>query len=379
MAATSWWRRLQALFGTLVAGGSAVPQPAEAAVLPEDRSEALLHVYDGGGVSAYGPAFLVRKSIADRVSLSGQYYVDAVSNASIDVVTTASEFKETRTSWTLGASLLVRDAIVSLGYDQSTEPDYKATTFSADASQDVFGGMTTVSIGFSRARDDVGQKTLGFFDKATHWQYRTGITQILSPRWLASLNLEAVHDEGYLGSPYRAARVFGATIPERVPRTRSSRAVKLRAIGDVGGSGVAGEGGGARMAVRAEYRYYWDNWDIQGQTLELGGSRYFGERWLGDLSLRWYSQGKALFYSDNAQFETLYLSRNRQLSTFRSIGLGAKATWSPEGPVASKYNMKVIGGYEFKQFRFADFTDVRTGAKYKHDAHVLQLTVSGTF
>jgi len=50
----------------------------------------------------------------------------------------------------------------------------------------------------------------------------------------ASMNFEAVNDEGYLGSPYRAARVFGATIPERVPRTRSSRAVKLRAIGDVG-------------------------------------------------------------------------------------------------------------------------------------------------
>jgi hypothetical protein len=373
VAATSWWRRLQALFGTLVAGGSAVPQPAEAAVLPEDRSEALLHVYDGGGVTAYGPAFLVRKSIADRVSLSGQYYVDAVSNASIDVVTTASEFKETRTSWTLGASLLVRDAIVSLGYDQSTEPDYKASTFSADASQDVFGGMTTVSIGFSRAHDDVGKKNVGFFDEATHWSYRSGVTQILSPRWLASVNLEAVHDEGYLGSPYRAARVFGATIPERVPRTRSSRAVKLRTIGDVGTAGVS------RMAVRAEFRHYWDNWDIKSNTLELGGSRYFGERWLADLSLRWYSQGKALFYSDNAQFETLYLSRNRQLSTFRSVGLGAKATWSPEGALASKHNLRLVGGYEFKQFRFSDFTDVRTGSAYKHDAHVLQLTVSGTF
>jgi hypothetical protein len=84
---------------------------AQAATLPEDQAEALLHhVYDGGGVKAQGPALLVRKSLADKVSLSAQYYVDAVSNASIDVVTTASPFKETRKAWDFSAQTVVRDA-----------------------------------------------------------------------------------------------------------------------------------------------------------------------------------------------------------------------------------------------------------------------------
>ena len=58
--------------------------------------------FNGGGVAASGPALLVRKSIADTVSLTGTLYVDMVSNASIDVVTTASPFRETRgppTAW----------------------------------------------------------------------------------------------------------------------------------------------------------------------------------------------------------------------------------------------------------------------------------------
>ena len=372
MAATDGWRRAKALFGSLLAGGSAVPA-ADAAVLPEDRAEALFHVYDGGGVRATGPALLVRKSIADRVSLSGQYYVDAVSNASIDVVTTASPFKETRTQYTLGGQLLVRDATVSVSFDSSKEPDYKADTFGVDATQDVFGGMTTVSLGFSRARDDGGRKDIGFFDKATHWQYRSGVTQILSPRWLASVNFEAVHDEGFLGSPYRTARVFGATVNENVPRTRSSRAVKLRFTGDVGSEG------GPRTSVRGEFRHYWDNWDIKSQTLEFGGARYFGERWLADVALRWYSQGKALFYSDDAPEERLYVSRNRQLATFRSVGIGGKATYAFDGPVAAKHNLKLSGGYELKNFRFSDFTDVRTGGKYSYNAHVLQVYLTGTF
>ena len=81
-------RRAAGLLGSLLAVGG-----AKAIELPENRAEALYHVYKGGGVTADGPALLVRKSLADKVSLSGSYYVDAVSNASIDVVTTASPFK----------------------------------------------------------------------------------------------------------------------------------------------------------------------------------------------------------------------------------------------------------------------------------------------
>ena len=41
--------------------------------------------------------------------------------------------------------------------------------------------------------------------------------------------------------------------------------------------------------------------------------------------------------------------------------------------------MKLIGAYERKSFRFADFTDLRNGNPYSYDANVLQLTVQATF
>jgi hypothetical protein len=370
VVATSLWRRLlalwQALAGALLAGTS-----AHAAVLPEDHAEALLHNYDGGGVKASGPAFLVRKSLADKVSLSGTYYVDAVSNASIDVVTTASPFKETRTAVGLGADVLVRDSLITLGLERSNEPVYKAQSISLDIANDMFAGMSTVSLGFTRGRDDVGKKTIGFFDKATHWQYRAGLTQILSPRWLASLNFEAVADDGYLGSPYRAARVFGALVPERNPRTRSSRALQLLTVGEVGEAGN-------RTALRASFRHYWDNWAIKAETLEFGASRYFGERWLADASLRLYSQKKALFYSDNAEAETLYVSRNRQLGAFNSSTLGLRLSYRFDG-AAAKYGTQLTGAYERKRFRYSDFTDLRTQQPYGFDANVLQVWVSANY
>ena len=136
---TGLWQRVAAFAGSLLAMGG-----AKAIELPENRAEGLYHLYKGGGVTADGPALLVRKSIADKVSLSAQYYVDAVSNASIDVVTTASPFKETRTAWTLGATTVVRDTTLAISLDHSREPDYTADTLSADATHEVFGGMTSV-------------------------------------------------------------------------------------------------------------------------------------------------------------------------------------------------------------------------------------------
>ena len=367
MAATEslrhWSTRLWALLAGLIAGGA-----AHAVTLPEDRAEALIHGYHGGGVTATGPAVLVRKSLADRVSLSASYYVDMVSNASIDVVTTASPFRERRNAYDLGLDYVYRDSLITLGLSSSKEPDYTADGLSLDVAQEVFGGMTTVSLGFTRAHDKVGKKDIGFFDTARHWQYRFGLTQILTPRWLASANFEAVSDDGYLGSPYRAARVFGAAVPERNPRTRSSRAVKLRAIGDMG----------SRDAVRAEYRYFWDNWAIKSHTVELGYARHIGEAWLADAFTRLYTQNHALFYSDNATTETTYLSRNRQLASFSSVGLGAKLSYTlPRA--ASAYQMKLNGSLEVLRFKYRDFTDVRSGSPYSFVGSVMQLYVSATF
>jgi len=363
-------RVLPGLVPTLVP--TLVPPQAGAATLPEDRSELIYHYYDGGGVRADGPALLVRKSIADKVSLSAGYYVDAVSNASIDVVTTASPFKETRTAYDLGADWLVRDSLVSLGLYASREPDYDANAVSVDVAHEVFGAMTTVSLGFTRASDEVRKAyEASFQDTARHWQYRFGLTQILSPRWITSANFEAISDAGYLGSPYRAARVFGAAVPERVPRTRSSRAVKLRSIYDYGD-------GPTRTALKAEYRYFWDNWDITAHTLELGAARYVAGGWLAETTWRYHSQGKALFYSDNAQSETQYVTRNRQLGTFKSNAVTAKATYT-FGGAAARFDTKFTGVIERKQFKFSDFTDVRSGGLYSHNATVLQLLLSARF
>jgi hypothetical protein len=127
--------------------------------------------------------------------------------------------------------------------------------------------MTTVSLGFTRGADLVGMKGLpGWLDKATHWQYRAGVTQVLSAALAGEPERRGHGRQRLPGQPLPSARVFGAFVHENNPRTRSSRALKLRSITDTHALV-------ADSSLRAEYRYYWDNWDIRAHTTEVGASK----------------------------------------------------------------------------------------------------------
>jgi len=76
--------------------------------------------------------------------------------------------------------------------------------------------------------------------------------------------------------------------------------------------------------------------------------------------------------------ETAYVSRNRQLSSFNSVGLGAKLSRS-FGRVQGKYEVKANLSYELVRFKFHDFTDSRTNSPYAFSANVLQVYATASF
>ncbi len=135
---------------------------AQATVLPEERADAMYHRYDGGGVTIDGPSLLVRKNFRETVSVSGNYYVDNVSSASIDVITSgASQYSERRTEYTVSADYLHDKSLISAGYTSSDESDYTSDTAFFSISQDFFGDLTTLNFGYSRGSDDVNMMTFG--------------------------------------------------------------------------------------------------------------------------------------------------------------------------------------------------------------------------
>lgn len=338
-----------------------------AAVLPDERADGMYHYYDGGGVRVTGPALLVRKNVTDNVAVSGSYYADTVSCASIDVVTTASPFKEKRTEYGAGVDYLHNDSLMSLSVLKSDESDYTADTLSINYSQDVFGGMTTVSMGYSRGKDTVLENNNpSFSDYVNRYQYRLGVSQILTQTLRVNVDYEAITDEGYLNSPYRSARLFGAAVPERYPRTRDSQAVALRTFKYLL----------PNSSVRFEYRYFWDTWDIAANTVEAAYSTYISTPWLVELRYRYYSQNNASFYSDDFTQSQNYMARDKELSTFKSHTLGGKLTYTLRSRPSFMNKSTLNVSYDHIKFNYDDFTDVRTQALYAFDANIVELFLS---
>jgi hypothetical protein len=208
------------------------------AVLPEDRADAMYHSYEGGGMKIDGPSILVRKSFLDKFSASFNYYVDNVSSASIDVLANASPYLEERTEYSIGLDYLVHKTTISTSYTNSTENDYEANTAYLGISQDFFGDLSTLAIGYSKGWDTVGMSTDPTFQRPAERQnYRVTWTQVLTKNWLLSLATETVTDQGFLNNPYRVVRYVDptsalgySTRQEVYPETRTSSAVALSSM-----------------------------------------------------------------------------------------------------------------------------------------------------
>jgi hypothetical protein len=365
----------------------ALSLPASAAVLPEDRADVLFHSYDGGGVTIQGPSLLVRKEFAGKFSASANYYVDKVSSASIDVVTTASPYTEERTQTSVGLDYLHDRWLMNIGFSTSEENDFVADTFSIGVSQDMFGDLTTVSLGYSLGNDQVGRRgDSDFSDTIERQHYRLGLSQILTRNLLLGLSFESITDEGFLNNPYRSVRYLdsGSPLgysfePELYPRTRTSDAGALRLRYYLP----------YRAALHGEYRSYSDSWGIKADTFELGYTHPISGGWTIEAKLRAYSQDRADFFSDlfpRSQYQN-FIARDKELSTFTSqtIRLGASYEILSGGwRFVDRGSVSVL--YDHITFDYEDFRDLtQTGGVpgdepfYSFDADVFQIFVSFWF
>jgi len=369
----------------LLASAVALVPAARAAVLPDDRADVLYHRYDGGGVTIDGPSLLVRKKFAEKYSVTANYYVDMVSSASIDVVTTASPYKEQRTQVSLGADVLNGRTQYAVAFSNSDESDYTANTATFDVSQDLFGDLTNLSFGYSRGWDEVRKRgDADFSEPVDRSTWRIGLTQILTPSLMVGMNWELVSDEGYLNNPYRSVRYLDpdsavgyAYQGEVYPHTRVSNALAVNARYFLP----------YRAALSGHYRWFTDTWGIDASTVTLGYTHPWRERWIFELTYRWYTQSAADFYSDLFPFENAqnFLARDKELSTFTSQMVGLGTTYELPFAVPFMKRSTVSFFYDRFQFDYDDFRDVRTGgapgteALYGFDANVFRLFVSGWF
>ncbi|HSY94606.1 MAG TPA: DUF3570 domain-containing protein [Steroidobacteraceae bacterium] len=375
---------------------------AGAAVLPDDRADLFWSTYRGGGMDITGESVLVRKKFSENFAMEANYFVDKVSGASIDVLSQASVIKDERKQKTLSLDYIHDKTQYNLSYTDSTERDYISNTTHFSLSQDMFGDLTTVTLGFTDSRNKVGENNGGtntpkieWLGHATSRSYEGGLSQILTKNLIAGATVEIITDQGLLSNPYRSIRYrvdpsinpLGYALGSQVyPNTHTSTAGEVRAKYYLP----------YRAAASVSYRYFSDTWGIRANTIELGYTQPVSNKWIFEGRLRHYNQNSATFYSDLFPFANSqnFEARDQNLAASTNNTIDGKVTWAfaPSGFLIFK---RATASFDVTriQFKYGDFRNIKdfnvtpagggyqpgTEPLYAFDAMVYQVYISMFF
>ncbi|MCI2284458.1 DUF3570 domain-containing protein [Colwellia sp. MSW7] len=328
------------------------------AVLEEDRVDVLYHSYDGGGMKIDGPAILLRKKTSESVALSAYYYVDTISSASVDVMSTASPYSEKRLEGQLGIEYLHDKTTMLFNVRQSDEDDYLAQSVNFTVSHDTFGDLTNLSLGFAFSDNEIGRNGDDLFEEESQqYRIRAGINQILTRNLSVALAIESVADEGYLNNPYRTVRYVDPSLPSGVgyqseiyPQTRNSFSTKLSASYYLP----------YRAALFFHYRYFSDSRKIDSADIELSYRHPIGQSIELEFKARYYQQTKASFYSDLFPYQNAqnFLARDKELSDFDDLTPGFSVTYSiPSQFLINNWRSEASLQWDYISFNYNDFRD----------------------
>jgi hypothetical protein len=366
-------------------------------VLPDNRADVFYSKYSGGGMDITGYSATARAKITENFAVEANYFVDKVSGASVDVLSQASTIKDERKQKSGTLEYLHDKTTYTASYISSVERDYISETASFSLSQSMFGDLTTLTLGFARTENTVGENNGTANDPNVAWvghalnrAYSGGVSQIITKNFIAGVNLQVITDAGYLANPYREIRyldptkTIGYTLANQVyPDTHTSTAVQVQAKYYLP----------YRAAVTGLYRYYTDTWGVVGNTYELDYTHPIANTWIFEGRVRYYKQSAASFYSDlfPFAFSQNFTARDQNLAALDNTTIGAKVTYAllPDGWKVFKRGT-VTADVSRIRFNYLDFRNIKdfgvaqgfapgTEPLYQFNATVYQLYLSMYF
>jgi hypothetical protein len=309
-------------------------------------------------------------------SVTGRYLVDAVSAASVDIVSSASgKWTEYRHVGSLAVELPVGATQLAISGGVSREPDYLSLGAGATVSFDLLNKNLTPFIGVSYGDDQAGRtgEPKEFWRRMQKVGLQTGATFVVDRSTIAGITFDAIAERGYLGKPYRFVPLFGpgrgaalapgaspdevngARLDQRpadaVPDARDRIAVTGR---------IAHRWDGATL--RFDERLYGDSWGLLASTSELRLWLDASDHVLLGPHVRFHGQRGVSFWqrtyeaTANGPAQLLgpprYRTGDRELGPLGTLTAGASLRWllTDRGSNPVTFFLQVDGG----QTRFFD-------------------------
>ena len=284
-----------------------------------------------------------------RWQARGEYLVDVISAASVDIVSTASQrWQEVRQAGNLQGGYKWHDVGARASAAISREPDYASVAGAGMLTWDLAEKNHTVLLGYALDHDTIGRTGTSFdvFSRSL-WQHvvNAGVTLTLNRSAVLSILSDLFIENGDQSKPYRYIPMFspgvaptierGASIDvvnarrlpqkplEQLPESRERYAITARF--------------GYRFAqstLRVDERLYTDSWQLRASTTDVRYSIDVSRRLMVWPHLRFHAQNGVYFWR-RAYVSTFsgteaelprYRTGDRELGPLATLTAGAGAT-----------------------------------------------------
>jgi hypothetical protein len=276
-----------------------------------------------------------------QVGLGAHLLVDAVSSASIDVVSAATErWTEVRAEAGVRANRNFAGTDLGLSYSHSQEQDWASHTLSVGAGRDFFQKNLRIESKLGVVLSRVGRASDPVFEEDLKvYLAEVGLNQLVDTKSRVGVSYGLQDARGFQSSPYRyVAAENGARMPESHPDARLRQWLAgygLRQLTD-------------SITARIHYRFYLDEWGVRSHAAELRLRVDLSDKIYLASHARGYQQSDADFYRKGYPQAQVYMSSDRELSRFWNLG-GGLSLGAQLGPL--RLDAKVaMTYYSFKNF-----------------------------
>jgi hypothetical protein len=244
---------------------------------------------DSRTVTVLSPTVDLNKDFTERTSLRVNFGVDAISAASDSCARCHRDGVNSRRQ--VGGLSVTRklssDTRLTIGGAYSQENFYRATTALTSISRDLANGNTTVAGGYSFS---LNQPMLHPTEEVRNQFANDGyvsMTQTLTKTTIVQGGYEIGQVNGYQDNPFLRANVDGAMMLGHAPEARTRQTVSARIRQALP----------ADTVLEADYRHYFDDWQLTSNALSVGLSHHFTPVALARFAYRRYGQTGAYFYA----------------------------------------------------------------------------------
>lgn len=210
---------------------------------------------------------------------------------------------------------------INYGSSISVEKDYTSFGLNTNYAQDASNRIMTYSAGVAVAFDEVRRSTGGTpepfalysagktLENGNRVTFDTifGATRVLNRRTIGQLNFSTGFSDGYLTDPYKLisrSQLITAGDPsggiveldtyyEKRPSSRQRSSVYTSMAHTTRHDNV----------LHLSYRYYWDDWDIESNTLDFRLKFRYEDGFFVEPHVRLYNQTAANFYFYSIEYE----------------------------------------------------------------------------